>query len=106
MPIRQSQVASTSIQEIDPDIIVFDDAEAETFRTATHSILFCPSPLRVNKMIALGPGYLITVDCRKDVVSDANMGDLIARAKQMPIARGREVVETGHIREVNHTAAG
>jgi hypothetical protein len=78
-------------------VIVFDDVEASTFRAITQAILFSPSPLRAKKVIALGPGYLITLIYTREVVHDASMEDLVTRARLISIRDEREVVEAARV---------
>jgi DNA-binding NarL/FixJ family response regulator len=93
----EAQLVAASLHESNPDVIVFDDVEANTFRTITQAILFSPSPLRAKKVIALGPGYLITLMYNKEVVHDASMEDLVARARFIPIRDDQEVVEAAAV---------
>jgi hypothetical protein len=93
----EAQLVATSLQESDPDVIVFDDVEADTFRAITQAILFSSAPLRAKKVIALGPGYLITLVYHREVVHDASMGDLVARARFNPIRDEQEVVEAAGV---------
>ncbi len=89
----EAELVATSLHESNPDVIVFDDVEASTFRTITQAILFSPSQLRAKKVIALGPGYLITLMYNKEVVHDASMEDLVTRARFIAIRDDQEIVE-------------
>jgi hypothetical protein len=83
--IPQAELVAASLQAVDADVMVFEDAETETFRAMMQAILFGPTPVSVKKVIGLGRGYLVSFVYDKEVVPDADIGDLVARVRLAPI---------------------
>jgi hypothetical protein len=83
--ISQSDFGAASLQTIDADVIVFEDAETEEFQSAVQTILFSPTPVLAKRVIGLGRGYLVNVAFQKEVVPDAGIEDLVERVRPAPI---------------------
>jgi hypothetical protein len=89
--VPEVELQMLSLQGLDPDVIVFDEATADTVNFITRTILCSPTPLSVSKVIVVELGSMITVVCHKEVVNDAGIEDLVAWARGVPEADLAEV---------------
>ena len=89
--IPVDQLGESSLQDLDSDVIVLDEAMAATFGMVNQAIMSSPRPVSVTKLIAMGVGDLITICYHKEVIHGAGIEDLIARVRQPPAVLAVEV---------------
>lgn len=78
--IQESQLDGSTFQDLDPDVVVFDEAEADAVRTAAQAVVFSPTTPGLKKVIVVGLGYLMIVAYRKEILRDASIEDLVVGA--------------------------
>ena len=82
--IHETQLDGSSLRALDPDVIVFDEAEVNGVRAAAQAIIFSPTSPGMKKVIVVGLGYMTIVTYQTEILLDANIEDLVIGARQTP----------------------
>jgi hypothetical protein len=87
--IQETQLDGSLLQALNPDVIVFEEAEADSVRAAAQAIIFSPTSPGVKKVIVVGLGYLIIVAYQAEILHDASIEDLVLGARQEILGESR-----------------
>jgi hypothetical protein len=80
--VLEAQLDGAILRSLDPDVVVFDEAEAESVRSAAQALVFSPTTPGVKKVIVVGRGYLMNIAYQTEVLQDASIDDLVVRARR------------------------
>jgi hypothetical protein len=91
--IPEDDLSASSLENIDSDVIVCDEASEDIMQTVHEAIVYGPSPSGVTTVLAVGFGYLLTVVYAKQVLQDAGITELVVQARRALSSKAVSVVE-------------